>query len=831
MLVHRSTSRRLAFPARLLCFILITALISGCQGLMPQATPVPSPTVSASHSIDTVNRAEITFLAHLPEKLADNQSLSLELLDEVTGLAMNPIRVKMETGDQINYTVKIPAPIGSVLKYRYVRDNDPEYNSLNQQVRYRMYIVEGPGMVQDTITGWKDALSDSKLGRIRGQVANKVDKAPVVNALVVAGGLQTLTASDGSFLLEGLPPGTHNLVVYSLDGAFSPFQQGAVVGDDTTTPALVMLTPTKLVNVTFHLQSPEETIPGAPIRLVGNLASLGNTFADLNGGLSTLASRAPGLSAQSDGVYILSLKLPAGLDLRYKYSLGDGFWNAEHTANGEMRIRQVIIPDHDVVIEDKVDTWKTSGFAPVTFSVTVPSDTPANDIVSIQFNPYGWTNPIPMWPVGKNQWAFTLFSPLDAFSNITYRYCRNDQCGSADAIETSGPSAKGLPFTPKETEQHIDDTVSAWAWFGATEGTVTVSGQAITSTTTPFQAGVEWMTGYRPSWQPYLAAAFQNASEIGANYVMLTPTWHVTRQNPPVIELVPGQDALWNDMTQAVSLARQKGLEVSLHPVLIYGEDPNAWWKAGVRDTGWWQTWFARYRAFILYFADMAAQTGAKALVIGDGSLLPALPGGSLADGSPSGLPGDMDQQWSQLISEVRTRFTGKIIWLLPDGGSLPPLPDFLKSVDALYIQMSAPLLDAAQPSQSDLEAGFAALLDGDILKAQQSVNKPVLIGLQYPSVSGAANGCAGGNAVCLSSLALNQPRLGNPQGDLSLNAQADIYNAAMTVISQRSWISGIFASGYNPAVELRDTSTSIRSKPASDILWYWFPRLTGVKK
>ena len=366
---------------------------------------------------------------------------------------------------------------------------------------------------------------------------------------------------------------------------------------------------------------------------------------------------------------------------------------------------------------------------------------------------------------------------------------------------------------------------------GRASVTATVSGMAINAKTTPFQVGVEWMTGYRPSWQPYLVSAFQNISDIGANNVMLTPTWHVTRQNPPVIELIPGQDALWADMTQAIAQARQKGLEVSLHPVLVYGEDPNAWWKNGVRDSGWWQTWFASYRTFILYYADLAAQTGARSLVIGDGSLIPAFPEGTLADGSPSGAPAGMDKQWEQLIAEVRAHFKGEVVWLLADNGRLPPVSGFMTGVDAINVQISAPILDTAGGSQNDLETRFAALLDGDIQKAQQQVNKPLLIGLQYPSVSGAANGCAGGNAVCLSSLALNQPWLGNPQGDLSLSTQAEIYNAALAAVSQRSWISGIFATGYNPAVGLRDTSNSIRSKPASDILWYWFPRLTGAKK
>ena len=68
-----------------------------------------------------------------------------------------------------------------------------------------------------------------------------------------------------------------------------------------------------------------------PIRLAGNLYQLGDTFGDLQGGLSTVATRMPVLAPLPDGRYSITLALPAGADIRYKYTLGDGFWNAEHS--------------------------------------------------------------------------------------------------------------------------------------------------------------------------------------------------------------------------------------------------------------------------------------------------------------------------------------------------------------------------------------------------------------------------------------------------------------------------------------------------------------------
>jgi hypothetical protein len=63
--------------------------------------------------------------------------------------------------------------------------------------------------------------------------------------------------------------------------------------------------------------------------MAGNLLQFGNTFSDLRGGLSTVADRMPVLTPLPDGRYSVSLFLPAGAHLEYKYTLGDGFWNSE----------------------------------------------------------------------------------------------------------------------------------------------------------------------------------------------------------------------------------------------------------------------------------------------------------------------------------------------------------------------------------------------------------------------------------------------------------------------------------------------------------------------
>jgi hypothetical protein len=695
-------------------------------------------------------------------------------------------------------------------------------------VRYRLYYVSGPGVIRDVITGWDSLAGSDKRGRIQGQISLQGSNSPVVNALVTAAGMQTTSASDGSFLLEGLSIGTHNLVVYDMNGAFQTFQQGAVVAADSTTPATIQVIPNETVNITFLVIPPATNLQGIPIRMVGNILALGNTFADLDGGMSIVPSRAPLLSILPDGRYSISLKLPVGLDLRYKYTLGDGFWNAEISDSGETRLRQLLVPDHDVTVNEVIDAWNSTGQEQVTFTVSVPSDTPATDTISIQFNPFTWTEPIPMWPAGDIRWVYILYNTISAIHNATYRYCRNDQCGTGDSTDTRGSSAPGMPFKPANEEQKYDDTIASWAWMEKKTDPVVVPAVNIQPREEGFIAGVEFTPDYDPSWQPKIPLALQNVRDIGSNTVILSPTWHMTHQTPPAIEAIPGRDALWPDLSQMVIQAQQKELGVIIHPYILYTEDPGKWWIEAARNDGWWQSWFDRYRTFLLNYADLAAQTGARTLIIGDENILPALPNGFLADGTTSNVPSDASERWQKIIQEVRERYTGKLAWFIPYSGANVSVPDFVRDLDGIYIQLSAPLIASDEYNQADLEVAFTSIIDLDILELYKNFNESIVIGLKVPSIQGILDGCVDADGSCLPMNGFYKPAGEYPNTVLDLKVQSDAYTALLTVVNQKPWISGVYSVGYYPPISLIDNSFSIHGKTASDVLWYWYPRLLG---
>jgi hypothetical protein len=806
-------------PLVSLCVLLLSGCSFSLLNIPGLNSPTSTPPLPSGPTATPQPFAAVTFKATLPAPLPSGELLYLSVVDEVTGLGMHPTNYAMQSMDALHYTVNVPFAFNSVVSYRYVRQgNLPtlEDDPADKTVRYRMYLVTGTGMIEDVISSWADGPYSSPTGRISGQVLDSGNQSPLPNILIAAGGQQILTDSNGKFNLAALPTGTHNLVAYGIDGAYQTFQQGARVEAGKTTQVNLALSPASVVNVTFTLSVPANTLQTVPVRLAGNLYQLGNTFGDLQGGLSTVAARMPVLTPMPDGRYSITLPLPAGADLRYKYTLGDGFWNAEHSSDGAFVLRQLIVPtsQNSLQVQDTVQTWQAGASAPILFEVTVPSHTPVGDNVSIQFNPYGWTEPLPMWPRGNNRWVYQLYSPLNMLGDFEYRYCRNDQCGIADEISTSS-GQHGRLVSTSLIQQDLQDTVTGWTWLQPGNQAALV-GLPVTPRAAGFWAGVEFLPVANPTWQAWTPAAVQDVKSRHANWLVIAPTWSVSRTNPLVFSPVPGADALWNDNFSIVNNAHASNLDTALFPTANLPSDAAAWWKSAARDAGWWEAWFDRYDAFAAYHADLAAKSGAKALILGGEWVAPALPGGQVEAGS-SGVPIDAAMRWESILADVRRRFKGQVLWAVSYPGGLQSVPAFVRSLDGVYLLWYAPLSGS---TVEDMKGSAAKLLDDEIKPFQADLGKPVILAAAYPSVSGAAG-------VSLSPQVLFEPA--RAQGQVNLRAQADVYQALMLAVNERDWLGGFVSRGYYPPAALQDGSASVHGKPAEDVLWYWFGRFLGV--
>jgi hypothetical protein len=101
--------------------MLISLVVSACS----QAGPTPEQSISdpstsqEPESADSkpLPEAEVTFDVLIPTGAASDDSFTLNVLDEVTGLALNALTYPMDLGDDGKYSATLKFPVGSVVKY------------------------------------------------------------------------------------------------------------------------------------------------------------------------------------------------------------------------------------------------------------------------------------------------------------------------------------------------------------------------------------------------------------------------------------------------------------------------------------------------------------------------------------------------------------------------------------------------------------------------------------------------------------------------------------------------------------------------------------------
>ncbi len=813
---------RFASRTLLSAVILVLLLLGGCS--LPRGEQISL----------GIEKAQIIFSITPLRPLAEQDSVELVIRDEVTGLPFNEEHITLERQGSGQLQVSYLAPVGTVITYRYEKLTSngariPEVTVTGEQVRLRRYHVAQPAELIESIAGWEDDLPDpGVVGSITGKVVTEELGFPVKDILVTAGGVQTITDADGYFSLFPLSAGLHNLIAVSMDGQFLPSQYSVQVGTGQVTPADIQLTNTGWKQVTFNLSVPEDTIEGAPIRLAGNLLSLGNTFIELGGGMSGDTKQMPQLTRTSQGNFSLTLTLPAGIDIRYKYTMGDGFWNSDHGMDNKFVTHQLIIPagSDDLVIEDQVYTWKTSETETIWFRATVPNTTPLEESISVQFLLGTWMPSLPMFKINADTWAFPLISPHNFSGELPYRYCRNTPCTGVIQAGIEQLESPRLTLTQFSETHLIKDTISGWTFLPE----VTNQGSQIPESpqkASGFISGLALTPYYTPTNLPYISSLV-NTNDSVYNHILLSPAWVAQSPFSPVLFAPSAEKTVrWQNISAEIETAHNHGFSVSLFPQVIFPGNSLDWWTAFPGDNQvYWQRWLDQYRNMVYQYADLAEEANAEFLVIGGSWLTPALPVGSNAESYH--LPGNIESLWKETISGIRDRYHGQVAWQLDADVAQDP-PAFLSNVDALYLQWDIP----AEPYTdiSDLAAQIGAELDTIAEALATNPGKPVTLILAYPSISGYNQSCIPspndeGNCINIEALLLG-PSVENP-ALTDLVSQADYYLAFLTAVNQRTWVKGVLSQGYYPVNQIQDTSASIHGKPAEFIFAKWTTQVLG---
>ncbi len=804
--------KRYKYILMILLFFTINLLIVSCI-----------PGLTAKETVQKLSSSETVFEVALPEKLESNEIVYLEILDEVTGVSLNPTRYEMQSKDDFTLFVRIPINNGSFVNYRFVKQSDKdviEHRPDGNQVHYRSYIVNRPAVKKDVVSSWTNEGTVFSTGEISGFVYDTKTNLPIPEIFISVNGITTTSSSDGYFKIRNIPIGEHNLIAFHSDGLYQPFQQGAVIADNAVTPASFGMDLAKMVKITFDVSVPENTVPGAPLRFIGDFRSLGNNYAILEGGTSIIASRAPLFENLDDGKYSITLELPSGADLRYKYSLGDGFVNAEYSTDGNFRTRQLIVPDKDITIHNLIESWSSKDILPITFQVTSPSNTPAGDYVSIQYNPFMWMQPIQMWKTGENQWSYTLYSPFEFLDHSQFRFCRNDQCGYSDDILTAGLDAKGYILDLKDEQGPRKIIYKIENWVGLNSLPYEIEKTTKKLTNRYFLKGFEFTKNYDPKWLPYLDWGFIDAATSGANTIVFSPTWAFENDEIPIAEYKPGINPSNQDILKIYNYAQGAGLILALYPQPAFKSQTNIeYWANNPLTYNWWSEWFLQYERFILNYADFAKNNNIEMFIFGGESILPALPNGRLSNGNPSNTPYNFPEKWNTLVEKVREHYSGQIIFSLPSYVVEEIDHEFLLQVDLIMVENTSALTSIASPSIDDLKYRFTQILDQSIYKIYNRFQKPIIIGIKYPSIDGSASDCINYDNSCMELIEIRSLS----SLTIDLNEQADIYIAILDTIIDRDWVTGVVSQGYNPAVIVKDVSISARGKPAMDVLSYYY--------
>ncbi|MFP3853579.1 MAG: hypothetical protein ACLFWD_04700 [Anaerolineales bacterium] len=800
--------------------LVLTGIVLTACGAVDLGSLVQGPTPMPGAANTPIPSAEVLFTLNAPASTPADAEISLEIVDPVTGVGYHSDRHEMSQTGENQWQASLTIPAGSLVRYRYLLTQPNqivETSYAGEPTRYRVAHITSSMQFTDQVAGWNITQAETPPGRIVGQILASGSREPVPEMVVTAGGLQTFTDGLGRFRLEGLPAGLHNLVAYHPDGAYQPMQQGAIVASGGTTPADFTVDPAKAVTMTFQVTVPAGTPSDQPLRMVGNLRQLGDVFTGLPGGVEISSIRAPSLVQVDETSYLLLTTMYAGTDLRYKFTLGDGIWNAERDTAGAFRTRQLIIPETDAIQSDQVERWREAG-DPITLMVDVPENTPADEVMGLQLNPFTPFEPLPMVQVGDHGWQFRLWSPLSFDQSMEYQVCRNLECGRAEASHSDTIEIDPGNSFPRSIEE--------WSWWDGPGDPPSAATPEIVSRP-EMQVGVDLAPIYRPSWVAFDRHTIEQAAALGSNNLTVTPTWIAEgTSSTPLIRFDPAHSRYRQDWLAFSSTAANHGLALSVRPELMTRTGTlSQWWQEGTRDSAWWTTTNDQLRSFLISHAKLAQDMGAQRMIINGSQLGPSLPNGQLADGRP-GNPAE--SSWPEWIAAVRQEFAGELVYEIELAESLASPPDFLGQFDSVQIYWHAPLSETPDPTISELQAEVERYLDLQILPLVPA-DMPISLSIEYLSIDSAALACPerqqGG---CYPAAAFDAGTAVDDRFSVDLEAQSDILNALLLEVVERDRITGVSLRRYYPLAAMQDKSASIHGKPASEVLRHWYPRLRG---
>lgn len=313
-----------------------------------------------------------------------------------------------------------------------------------------------------------------------------------------------------------------------------------------------------------------------------------------------------------------------------------------------------------------------------------------------------------------------------------------------------------------------------------------------------YQRGIAYIALKR---EEYRSASSQRALDelfaTGANYISVLVTWYQTDIHST--DIAPSSDTPSDqELAFVIDYAHAHGVKVLLKPQLDLLHDKKHWrGQIQFNDEKDWQTWFAAYRKFILYYARFAQAQGVEEFAVGT----------ELAATTTR------TADWRALIRAVRQEYTGLLTYAANHSGEEVQVR-FWDDLDFIGVNVFYHLTNYRTPT-------MAQILQGWELPVRQLTNlhrafpeQPIIFTeVGYPSMD----------------LASVWPWNWQRGGAVDLEEQAMLYEGLFRTWwrhPERPWFRGIFIWNWLADPNQggpNDTDFTPHGKPAEEILKFYY--------
>ncbi len=255
------------------------------------------------------------------------------------------------------------------------------------------------------------------------------------------------------------------------------------------------------------------------------------------------------------------------------------------------------------------------------------------------------------------------------------------------------------------------------------------------------------------------------------------------------------RDSAWKSQ---IEIAHQAGLKVFLKPHVWLYEATDGKWRSDIFPTSEdnWQLWQQNYTEFILLYAQLAEETNVELFCIGT---------------EFTRLSTEKPLFWRDLIKKTKRVYSGQLTYAANWYEEFEEIT-FWDDLDFIGIQAYFPLVDHDHPTVQEISKGWKKYIP-KIKSVHQQFNKPILFTeMGYKSTTDSAK----------------EPwkwldYSGNTNHILSLETQANCYQAFFDTIWEKDWLAGVhfwqWRSDHVHGQGRSDLDFTPRGKPAEGVI------------